>query len=685
MSLRRVGRLAAMVLPTLLCISCGQVYRPVVIPCTTGGVPGCPVVTPPIPSNFHAVFALSTNSLNSPGGAMQIDVSGDSIIGETPTSNPSAPNLGNIPTYAAILPNNSRVFVASAGSVSGGLDGISSFTPASQSPFGTGFGPVLSPSLPSQTSNIASISEAGDLVTVTLSTPFTNVPAGYAIVISGVVIPGCAPPACNPNAYDGDFTLSSVNGTGTTIQYVNPATGLPPLSAVGTATFPPQPVFLTAAQNNTVYSANYNSNSVFALNTTVNTVTNTVPVGPHPVSLAKTPNLIKLYVANQGDNLNPNGSVSSLNIADLSPNTVTGFSGSAPVWVVARGDSQKIYVLTQRDGQLVTIDVATDTVTSSLPVGAGANFIFYDPNLNRLYVTNPVTNTLYVFSDTGGVSPTTNAVSDIPAQLAAISFAVGSAPCPTGPSACSPASVTALSDGSRFYVATYQTVSSCPDPVVGAASACVIPGLSVFDANSLTLKYPSTPTVTLLTTPFAAGQFAVPPVGSCVSPVLPALYAPGATRFRVFTTAATDSSHVYVSMCDAGAIADIITNGNNTNNNGGGPTPPDTLVTDLPTAFGVCTQASCSSAATVTAFSINSNIVTFQAANDFSPGQSVSISGLTTGTYLNGFTLTVLATGLSSSQFECYFTFTNVASTPDSGVAIPAVPLQTPVFMMTGQ
>ena len=118
-----MGRLAAMVLPTLLCLSCGQVYRPVVIPCTTGGVPGCPVVTPPIPSNFHAVFALSTNSLNSPGGAMQIDVSGDSIIGETPTSNPSAPNLGNIPTYAAILPNNSRVFVASAGSVSGGLDG----------------------------------------------------------------------------------------------------------------------------------------------------------------------------------------------------------------------------------------------------------------------------------------------------------------------------------------------------------------------------------------------------------------------------------------------------------------------------------------------------------------------------------------------------------------------------------
>jgi YVTN family beta-propeller protein len=670
-----------MVLPTLLCLSCGQVYRPVVIPCSQGGVPGCPVATPPIPANFHAVFALSTNPPTNPGGAMQIDVSGDSILAETPTSDPSAPNLGDIPTHAAILPNNSRVFVASAGSVSGGLDGISSFSPASQ--FSSGFGPVFSPTLPSQTSGITAISEAGDLVTATLNTPLTNVPAEYWIVIAGVVIPGCTPPACNPNAYNGGFPLFSIDATGTIIQYINSVSGLPTLSSGGTATFPPQPVFLNAAQNSTVYSANYNSNSVFAVSASLIAVTSSAPVGPHPVSLVETPNLTKLYVANQGDNLNPNGSVSSLNVAGLSANPVTGFTGKNPVWVVARGDSQKVYVLTQGDGQLVTIDVATDTVTSSLPVGAGANFIFFDPHLNRLYVTNPVTSTVYVFADTGGISPITHAVSDIPAQLAAISFAPSAtSPCPGG---CSPVSVTALPDGSRFYVASYQTAASCPDAVVGASSACVIPGLTVFDANSLTLKYPGTPPLTLLSYPFAAGQSAVPPVGSCVSPVLPALYAPGATRFRVFTTAAADSSHVYVSMCDAGAIADIITTASNTNNNGGSGTLPDTLVADLPTAFGVCTQASCSNAATITGFSITSNIVTFQAANGFAAGQTVSISGLTTGTYLNGFTLTVLATGLSNSQFECYFTNADVGSIPDSGIALPTVPLQTPVFMMTGQ
>src|SRR5258708_19526608 len=90
----------------------------------------------------------------------------------------------------------------------------------------------------------------------------------------------------------------------------------------------------------------------------------------------------------------------------MSPNAGTGFAGITPVWLVSRSDRQKVYVLTQGDGQLVTIDTATDTVVSTLPVGAGANFVFYDPHLNRLYVTNPSTTTVYVFSTTGGANDT---------------------------------------------------------------------------------------------------------------------------------------------------------------------------------------------------------------------------------------------------------------------------------------
>jgi len=110
------------------------------------------------------VFAISTNAPSYPGGALQIDVSGDSVIGETPSYDASKPNLGGNPTHAVILPNNSQVFVASAASVvSGMVDAVSSFTPMFQTAQATGLGTVNTislPPLPGQSSGISALSEA---------------------------------------------------------------------------------------------------------------------------------------------------------------------------------------------------------------------------------------------------------------------------------------------------------------------------------------------------------------------------------------------------------------------------------------------------------------------------------------------------------------------------------------------
>jgi len=467
MRLRHLGQLVVVLACTVVCVSCGQVYRPVVIPIT---------ITPPNPSNFHEVFAINSNVPFNPGTGMQVDVSGDTNAGVI--------NIGLNPTHAAILPNNTRVFVASAGSAIGQSDVVTSFTPAFNASVGTGLGAGATISLPS-----------GSL-----------------------------------------------------------------------------PVFVHSTQNNAMYVANFGSNSVAQLNTSLNAVSNSVLVGVNPVALVETPDGNKLYVANQGSSP-VNSSVSSLNTVDMSQNAVRGFSGITPVWLVSRSDSQKVYVLTQGDGQLVTIDTATDTVVNTVPVGAGANFIFYDPHLNRLYVTNPSTSTVYVFSTTGGAN-------DTPIQLSAISMTAGpNPPCPSG---CSPSSVTALRDGSRFYVASYEIATSCPDSVVGSSSACLIPRLTVFDANSFAVR---TALTLLSSPPFASNptthqfQYAVPPVASCAPA---AQYAPGTTRFRVFTTASVDSSRVYVSMCDAGAIAIVTTT---TSSISPGGNTPDTLVTDLAAPF----------------------------------------------------------------------------------------------------
>lgn len=664
MSFRRVGWLAAAAVSTLLWMSCGQVYRPVVIPIS---------VTPPNSANFHAVFAISSNVSPNPGSVLQIDVSGDSDIGIA--------NMGLNPTHAATLPDNRNVFVASAGSlVPGDADVIYAFAPAADRPIATGIGTITAFSLPNvepeQSSAITAISESGHIVTMTLSAPINMATVGGPIVISGVAVSG----------YNGNFAISSVNGY--TIQYADTVTGLAATSG-GTATVPLPtfcsylPDFVTTTQNTAVYVANYgaeggancafaSTDSVALLNPTNGSVANIAylnnPPGtgtaPHPVALAETPDTQNLYVVNQGNDT----------VVDLSPTDLSTIAtipvGATPIWAVARLDSRRVYVLTQGSGTLIPIDTATDTILPSqtnLSVGAGANFLLYDSNLSRLYVTNPTTGNVFVYSTTGGVDLSGNP-NDTPTLLATIAMSGGTNPaCPGG---CSPVSVTALPDGSRFYVASYRSESACSDANVGG-TACIIPMLTVFDAPSITVKTPvstllkGTPSLSLLTSPpFSPTQYAVTPVPSCAPP---AMYAPGTTRFRMFTTASADGSHVYVSMCDAGAIADITTV---TNTVSQGTNSPDTLVTDLVAPFGTCAGANCSSVAPITSFSITSNVVTIQAANNFVPGEQVQISGLSVGTYLNGQTLTVLAAGLTSGQFEANFTHANVGSTVDSGTAL---------------
>jgi DNA-binding beta-propeller fold protein YncE len=576
MSVRRLGWLAAMALAALVCVSCGQVYRPVVIPVST---------TPPNPANFHAVFGISTNVAANPGTAMQIDVSGDSNIGVA--------NMGINPTHAATLPNNSRVFVASAGSLSlGGTDIVTAFTPAADSTAATGLGTPTVFTLPNiasvQSASIVAISEASNLVTVTLSAPLSNAQVGAVIEISGVGVTG----------YDGSFPISFVNGT--TIQYANSTTGLAPTSG-GTAVVPIfcsyLPDYLTATGTSAVYLANYgvengancnlpSTDSVAVLDLLQNSITNIVYLGPgtHPIALAETPDAQNLYVLNQGNN-----TVTDLSPVDLSnvcrasaaPCPIS--AGNTPVWAVSRPDSKFVYVVTQGDGNLLTINTATNTVTSTQSVGGpGANFVLYDNSHNRLYVTNPGAGSLYVF----------DATTNPPTPLGTPTGVVTIPPPPPCAAAgtcnpVTPVSITALPDGSRFYVASYTTATgACPDHNV-RQSGCVIPQLTVFDAGSLTVKPISSsysllaPSISLLAQPqFAATQYALPPVASCAPPVT---YAPGSTRFRMFTAAAADSSHVYVSICDAGSIADISATTSTLAN--GATNTPDQLVTDLLAPF----------------------------------------------------------------------------------------------------
>jgi len=613
MSLQRVGWVAAIALVTLFEISCGQVYRPVVFPIN---------VVPPNPANFHAVFGISANVPYTPGTALQIDVSGDSDIGQA--------NMGLNPTHAAILPNNSRVFVASAGSLlAGGTDVITAFYPAGDSPTPTGLGTPTTFTLPNvganQTSGVLSISEVGTLVTMTISAPLINAQVSSTIIVSAVVIPpgtlpapGCPnPPA--PTGYDGHFSILSISANGTTIQFSDPISCLTPLSNPGGSAIIPVPLFcaylpdfVATTQNNTVFVSNYgveaaqnpnctfsSTDSVMQLNSATSTITNIAylcptpaacPAGPpHPVAMVETPDGQNLYVLNQGAN----------SVMDLSPTDLSTLAtipvGNSPAWAVARPDSRRVYVVTQGTGELYTINTVTNTLLPSPPQsvgGAGANFVIYDKSLNRLYVTNPAAGKVYVF----------DATTDPPTPLGSPTGAVSIPAPPQCTAACSavmPVSVAALPDASRFYVASYATAAACPDTTVGTG-ACVIPQVTVFDALSLTVKttiFPLlSPVVTTTgTTTTTTYPFAVAPSTFCapVGPAVPYTLVPGVAptaRFRMSAAAAVDSSRVYASICDSGTVA--IVNTTTASTATGGTNTPDTLVGDLPAPFSAATVPS---------------------------------------------------------------------------------------------
>jgi len=59
---------------------------------------------------------------------------------------------------------------------------------------------------------------------------------------------------------------------------------------------------------------------------------------------------------------------------------------------------------------------------------------------------------------------------------------------------------------------------------------------------------------------------------------------------------------------------------------------------------------------TITGWNISGNVVTFTTSNTLTAGQQVTLSGFGTSTFFNGQTVTVLSTGLSTSQFEANFT-----------------------------
>jgi YVTN family beta-propeller protein len=422
-----------------------------------------------------------------------------------------------------------------------------------------------------------------------------------------------------------------------------------------------KPVFVESTEIGTVYVANsgqltdLNTNlpyyAVNVINSVMFVVTSEIRVpGTTPWALAETPNGGKLYVVNRDSN-----NVTVVNTVDKSINTTLA-AGLSPQWAVARSDNARVYVLSHDDGLLTTINSIPprDAVMNTLSVGAGASFLYYDSNTNRLYIPNPSNSTLGIY----------DANNDPPSILASIDLRQPitpggtNSPCPqTG---CSPLSVAALPDGSRAYVISYfvdSNSANCPQAPARPVEPCLVPTVTAINqlTNQVTKAIP---------VPFDGvhPEVAASPTGSCADPTL--------VRFRFSIVAAADSSRIYVSSCDAGGIASI-------------STANDSYVTTLPAPVSAFSPPSVQITAATqsgsnTTYTYNPTTTTVLAA-----GMSIAVTGMSNPGNNGTFTI--------ASLFGQQFTVVNptgVSATGENGTGLPQPgqqpPPQNPVWIFAG-
>ncbi|MCP4747173.1 MAG: beta-propeller fold lactonase family protein [Desulfobacteraceae bacterium] len=146
---------------------------------------------------------------------------------------------------------------------------------------------------------------------------------------------------------------------------------------------------------NYVYVANYGSDTVTAITDDNDAIsTGDISVGDRPVGIAITPDGNYVYVANQGDN--------SVSVIQTSDNTVldTITVGAGPYGVAVGSDGQYVYVTNRDDspGLVAVISTSSQSVTRWYEVGTSPMGVSAPKNGDFAYVVNHDGNSNYYIS-----------------------------------------------------------------------------------------------------------------------------------------------------------------------------------------------------------------------------------------------------------------------------------------------
>lgn len=256
--------------------------------------------------------------------------------------------VGSEPLGAAVLPAETRVYVANQVTPNGTVSVIDTAGNAVVATVDVGSGPSgVAVKLPGDRvyvtnrddKTVSVIDTATNAVSATI--PVGNNPLGIAV-----------DPAGNP-AY-------VVNKGSNAVSVIDTVTN----AVVATIAVGNDPSQIALSPNGArAYVSNSSNASVSVIDTGLNGVVATVPVGNIPEGLAVDPTGARLYVANSGPN--------SVSVVDTASNAVIATIpvGSTPFDLAVRPDGARLFVANRAGGSVSVIDTATNAVSATVPVG----------------------------------------------------------------------------------------------------------------------------------------------------------------------------------------------------------------------------------------------------------------------------------------------------------------------------
>jgi YVTN family beta-propeller protein len=295
MNFWRAARLLGVLILGLICVSCGDQYRPVAVPI---------VAPPPDPQGVHFVLVFSVNGANDPGASSRLDVSGDTNIGVA--------QLGLGPAHATLVPSGTRVYAVNTRE-----DSVSSYSPTP----GSTATSVTTTSLPAGSNPVfVHTTESGTVYAANFGTGTVAAISTTSNVVTNLIRVDPTQPIPDPNSKpvalaetpDGKklYVVNQGTDSVTSINTIDRS-----LNGNATIRTGATPVWAVARSDSArIYVLNSGSGTVSTINTTTDTLLSSVPVGAGANYMAYDGKLNRLYITNPTAN-----TVTALNVSSDPP------------------------------------------------------------------------------------------------------------------------------------------------------------------------------------------------------------------------------------------------------------------------------------------------------------------------------------------------------------------------------